>query len=41
MHDAKQGKYVFDRKVYIPDELLADVQPHPMPTRILQSMVMH
>ena len=33
MHDQKQGKYVFDRKVSMPDELLADVQPYPMPTR--------
>ena len=32
MHDQK-GYYVFDRKVKMPDELLTDVQPYPMPTR--------
>lgn len=34
MHDQKRGKYVFDRKVSMPDELLQDVQPYPMPTRM-------
>eukprot|EP00804_Cyclotella_cryptica_P011474 CCRYP_016394-RB/>CCRYP_016394-RB protein AED:0.43 eAED:0.43 QI:195/1/1/1/1/1/4/148/320 len=31
MHDA--DKYVFDRKLNMPDDLLKDCEPYPMPTR--------
>lgn len=35
MHDPKdEGKYVFDRKLNMPDGLLTDCQPYPMPTRM-------
>ena len=34
MHDPDTEKYVFDRKLNMPDGLLDDVQPYPMPTRM-------
>ena len=34
MHDPKSEKYVFDRKLNMPDGLLDDCKPYPMPTRM-------
>lgn len=34
MHDPNTEKYVFDRKLNMPDGLLDDCQPYPMPTRM-------
>ncbi len=34
MHDPDTEKYVFDRKLNMPDGLLEDCQPYPMPTRM-------
>ena len=34
MHDPRGEKYVFDRKLNMPDGLLDDCQPYPMPTRM-------
>lgn len=34
MHDPNSEKYVFDRKVNMPNALLDDCQPFPMPTRM-------
>jgi len=34
MHDPSGEKYVFDRKLNMPDGLLEDCQPYPMPTRM-------
>ena len=34
MHDMRTEKYVFDRKLNMPDGLLEDCQPYPMPTRM-------
>eukprot|EP00571_Detonula_confervacea_P002185 CAMPEP_0172326870 /NCGR_PEP_ID=MMETSP1058-20130122/57864_1 /TAXON_ID=83371 /ORGANISM="Detonula confervacea, Strain CCMP 353" /LENGTH=331 /DNA_ID=CAMNT_0013043765 /DNA_START=102 /DNA_END=1097 /DNA_ORIENTATION=- len=34
MHDLNTEKYVFDRKLNMPDGLLDDCQPYPMPTRM-------
>lgn len=34
MHDTRTEKYVFDRKLNMPDGLLDDCQPYPMPTRM-------
>jgi len=34
MHDPNSEKYVFDRKLNMPDGLLDDCQPYPMPTRM-------
>ncbi|EJK43699.1 hypothetical protein THAOC_37829, partial [Thalassiosira oceanica] len=33
MHDPEQDKYVFDRKLNIPDGLVEDCQPYPQPLR--------
>ena len=33
MHDPEQDKYVFDRKLNIPDGLIEDCQPYPQPLR--------
>lgn len=34
MHDTSSEKYVFDRKIKMPDELMNDCRPFPMPTRM-------
>mmetsp|Transcript_12117 Transcript_12117/g.29588 ORF Transcript_12117/g.29588 Transcript_12117/m.29588 type:complete len:337 (-) Transcript_12117:159-1169(-) len=34
MHDPNTENYVFDRKLNMPDGLLDDCQPYPMPTRM-------